>query len=59
MGACTQTEIDRIVERCGNAATTVDSDKLAEVCKWYEIFHRCREHGAMIALEIELEAVGC
>jgi len=58
---CTQEEVDAVVARCKNAVQQYggQSEQLANVRKYYEMLHRFPEHGALIALEAELEKMKC
>ena len=58
---CSATEVGCIVQRCRNATKKHGgrSKELEEVRKRYQMFHDCTERAAYVALEAELEKVGC
>ena len=60
MGVCTQREIDSVVTRIKKAVEKYGgrSDELIELRKSYAIMERCKEHGALVMVEAELERLG-
>jgi hypothetical protein len=60
MAQTSQEKANAIVERCKNAVLKYggQSETLADVRKYYQMFHDCTEDGAYIFLDDALKKVG-